>query len=97
MTNGIYTYPIAAILGSIAIIASIDWVNRKHLLTFTFCLLAAVLAIAAGSFEKLSAQPSPHYILVVLWNLISFLFSAGPNTLTFVVSSWPLLTLAQCL
>jgi hypothetical protein len=88
MTHGIWTFPIAAILGSISIIACIDWINRKLMLTFTFCMLALVLAAAAGSFNVLSTSSSDglHYILVIFWNLISFLFSFGPNTLTFIVS-----------
>jgi PHS family inorganic phosphate transporter-like MFS transporter len=86
MTRGIGTFPIAAILGSIAIIACIDWINRKHMLTFTFCALAVVLAVAAGSIQVLSRQNLTRYILVILWNLTSFLFSFGPNTLTFIVS-----------
>jgi PHS family inorganic phosphate transporter-like MFS transporter len=92
MTRGIETFPIAGILGSIAIIACIDWINRKHMLTLTFCVLAIVLAVAAGSIEVLSRKDtfssySARYILVILWNLASFLFSFGPNTLTFIVSS----------
>lgn len=86
MKHGIYTFSIAAILGSLAIIASIDWVNRKHMLTFTFCALAVVLGAAAGSFKELFQKEGLHYLLVVFWNLISFLFSFGPNTLTFIVS-----------
>lgn len=85
MKFAIYTYSIAAILGSIAIIASIDWINRKHMLTFTFLVLAMVLAAAAGSFTELAGKGA-HYVLVVFWIFISFLFSFGPNTLTFIVS-----------
>jgi hypothetical protein len=87
MERGIGTFPVAAILGSIAIIACIDWINRKHMLTFTFCALAAVLAVSAGSIQVLSREEDyRRYILVILWNLTSFLFSFGPNTLTFIVS-----------
>lgn len=86
MEHGIWTFSIAAILGSIFIIAIIDWVNRKHMLTFTFSLLTIVLALAAATFEKLFQKRGLHIVLIMFWNLISFLFSAGPNTLTFIVS-----------
>lgn len=86
MTRGLYTFSLAAIVGSFAIILAIDWVNRKKMLTFTFCVLAAVLAAAAGSFKALFHKEGLHIILIMFWNLISFLFSFGPNTLTFIVS-----------
>lgn len=86
MKDAIFTYSISAILGSIAIIASIDWINRKHMLTFTFVVLAVILAAAASSFMELAGTDT-HYVLVVFWIFISFLFSFGPNTLTFIVST----------
>ena len=93
MRHGIFTFSIAAIAGSIFVIAIIDWVNRKHMLTFTFSLLTIVLALAAATFDKLFQKGELRIVLIMFWNLISFLFSAGPNTLTFIVS--PSLTRVQ--
>ena len=87
MLRAIYTVSIASLLGSFLIIATINRFNRKHMLTITFCLLASVLLAAFASFKALFHQGGLHVVLIMFWVIISFLFSFGPNTLTFIVSS----------
>lgn len=86
MTHAIYTVSIASILGSVAVIACINRFERKTALTQSFVFLTVVLAAASGSFHVLFQQGDKHVILIVFWVVISFMFSFGPNTLTFIVS-----------
>ena len=86
MTHGIYTVSISSILGSLAVIALINRFDRKNMLTISFSLLAVLLIVACGSFKALFHQGDRHIVLIMLWVLISLLFSFGPNTLTFIVS-----------
>uniref|UniRef100_A0A2D3VGD6 Major facilitator superfamily (MFS) profile domain-containing protein n=1 Tax=Ramularia collo-cygni TaxID=112498 RepID=A0A2D3VGD6_9PEZI len=85
MLRAIYTVSIASILGSLLVIVLINRFDRKHMLTITFGLLAIVLFAACGSFKALFHQESLHIVLIMFWVVISFLFSFGPNTLTFVI------------
>jgi PHS family inorganic phosphate transporter-like MFS transporter len=86
MTHAIYTVSSASILGSVAIIVCINRFERKTALTQSFVLLAVVLAAASASFHALFEQGNKHTILIFFWVVISFIFSFGPNTLTFIVS-----------
>jgi PHS family inorganic phosphate transporter-like MFS transporter len=86
MTNAIYTVSISSILGLVLLIFLINKLDRKRLLTVTFLVLAALLFVACGSFEALFHKADRHVILVAFWIAISFFFSFGPNTLTFMVS-----------
>lgn len=86
MLRAIYTVSIASILGSNLVIALINRFDRKHMLTITFGLLAIVLFAACGSFKVLFHNGSLNIVLIMFWVVISFLFSFGPNTLTFIVS-----------
>jgi PHS family inorganic phosphate transporter-like MFS transporter len=86
MTTAIYTVSISSILGLILLIFLINKLDRKQTLTVTFLILAGLLFVACGSFEALFHQPDRHVLLIVLWVAISFFFSFGPNTLTFIVS-----------
>ncbi|EME77811.1 uncharacterized protein MYCFIDRAFT_57367 [Pseudocercospora fijiensis CIRAD86] len=85
MLHAIYTVSISSILGSILIIAIINHFDRKHMLTASFALLTTVLFAAFASFKTLFHNGDLHIVLIMFWVLISFLFSFGPNTLTFVI------------
>jgi PHS family inorganic phosphate transporter-like MFS transporter len=86
MTNAIYTVVISSILGLIFLIMLINKIDRKRLLTITFSILAVLLFVACFSFDSLFHKEDRHVLLIVLWVFISFFFSFGPNTLTFIVS-----------
>jgi PHS family inorganic phosphate transporter-like MFS transporter len=95
MTTAIYTVSISSILGLILLIFLINKLDRRRTLTVTFLILAGLLFVACGCFEALFHQEDRHILLIVLWVAISFFFSFGPNTLTFIVSElhfdrrWP--------
>lgn len=84
MLHAIYTVSIASITGSILMIAFIDHFDRKTLLTTTFFIVGLVLIVVSTSFKSLF-QNDLHVILIMFWVIISFLFSFGPNTLTFII------------
>jgi PHS family inorganic phosphate transporter-like MFS transporter len=86
MTTAIYTVSISSILGLVLLIFLINKLDRRRTLTVTFLILAGLLFVACGSFEALFHQEDRHILLIVLWVAISFFFSFGPNTLTFIVS-----------
>jgi PHS family inorganic phosphate transporter-like MFS transporter len=86
MTHAIYTVSIASIVGSIAMIVLVNRLDRRMMLICTFWLLAVVLLVASLSFRALFHNGGLHIVLIVYWVVISFLFSFGPNTLTFIVS-----------
>ncbi|CAK1362727.1 unnamed protein product [Cercospora beticola] len=96
MLRAIYTVSIASLLGSFLIIATINRFNRKHMLTITFCLLAVVLLAAFASFKSLFHQGGLHVVLIMFWVIISFLFSFGPNTLTFIIPAEVFPTRYRC-
>jgi MFS transporter, PHS family, inorganic phosphate transporter len=86
MTHAIYTVSIASILGGIAMICFVNILDRKKMLMWTFWLLGLIMLVASVSFRALFHHEGLHIILIVYWVIISFLFSFGPNTLTFIVS-----------
>ena len=43
------------------------------------------MVIICASFEALFHQEGKNIVLIIFWMIISFLFSFGPNTLTFIV------------
>lgn len=65
----------------------INWLDRKVTMVISFFILAVLLLATFASFEALFHHQQGHVGLIVLWMVMSFFFSAGPNTLTFIVRS----------
>ncbi|CAK3954423.1 Repressible high-affinity phosphate permease [Lecanosticta acicola] len=94
--HAIYTVSIASILGSILMIATINRFDRKDMLTVTFFAIGILLIIVASSFAALFHHESLYVLLIVFWAVISFLFSFGPNTLTFIIPAEVFPTKYRC-
>ncbi|PVH68959.1 MFS general substrate transporter [Cadophora sp. DSE1049] len=73
-----------SMVGSIALILSIDYISRKKLFVWSFLGLAFLFAIAGGCLFKTSPT-NPQALETTLYILTQILSNIGPNALTFII------------
>jgi MFS transporter, PHS family, inorganic phosphate transporter len=78
------TVSTGAVLGSLVLVKIIPYVRRKSMLTWSFLVLAVLLAATGGSFLG-TFQKESYILTVVLYALCQFAFNLGPNSLTFII------------
>ena len=85
--NGIQslaTVSVWSLLGCAVLTNRINFIDRRLTLIFTSMLLAILLLVTAIVFPYCFHQDG-HPVLIVLYAVIQFFFSFGPNTLLFII------------
>ncbi|KAF2098772.1 MFS general substrate transporter [Rhizodiscina lignyota] len=78
------TVSIGSVLGSMILIKVINYFPRKKGLSWSFIIMAIILAATGGSFLG-TFQKSTFILTIFLYALCQFFFNLGPNSLTFIL------------
>jgi PHS family inorganic phosphate transporter-like MFS transporter len=84
----IITISLGSLLGSIIILKAIDYIPRKAVLAWSFLALGVTFAIVGGIYSTV-AFTDLHAFLITFYALLQLLFNLGPNTIIFLVSTFP--------
>jgi PHS family inorganic phosphate transporter-like MFS transporter len=74
--QSIIAVSIGSLLGSLALIKLIEYFSGKKILTWSFLVLAVMLAITGASFFKVF-HTDLHALTIILYALCQFLFNFG--------------------
>ncbi|KAF2464387.1 MFS general substrate transporter [Lindgomyces ingoldianus] len=91
----IYTSVIGSLVGSVALIFSMNWIRRKWLLQWSFLVIACFL-VATGVSMRLTFGSKNWLATFAFYVVCQILFNFGPNTLTFLIPAEIFSTRYRC-